>query len=112
MGRKAGGQNRNRTFTLNKLQEMWGVDFDPLMQASESAFRMTEIAKANKGGEDEFVQHKECVSAWEKVAQYIQPKLKAVEHSGAVAEITHEEWLRSLEDEEEDQYIGREKEEA
>ena len=61
---------------------MWGEDFNPLMQASKSAYRMTQIANNNEGGEHEFLQHKECVAAWEKVAQYIQPKLKAVEVSG------------------------------
>ena len=82
MPRTAGSHNKNKAFTLKKLQDMWGKDFNPLMKASESAYRMSQIAEASHDTEEEFMRHKECVAAWEKVAQYIQPKLKAVEVSG------------------------------
>lgn len=80
---------------MNRLQEMYGDDFDPILRAAENAVRMQAIADENKDipndattelalsirGE-EFNQRKECVNAWDKIAQYVTPKLKAVEITG------------------------------
>ena len=82
MARPLGGSNRNSRFLLTKLKEMYGKDFEPIIKSAENAVRMQEIADDNLGGDDEFNQRKECVSAWEKVAQYVSPKLKAIEVTG------------------------------
>lgn len=62
--------------------EMFGDDFDPIIKAAQNAVRMEQIAAANEGVEEEFGYRKECVNAWDKIAQYVTPKLKAVEVSG------------------------------
>lgn len=83
--RPKGSPNRNSKFLLQRLKEMYGEDFEPVMAAAENAVRMQQIALESQQSmaEDEFIQRKECVNAWEKVAQYVSPKLKAVEMTGA-----------------------------
>ena len=39
---------------------------------------------------------KECVNAWDKIAHYVTPKLKAVEVSGDLQLKPHEDWLDLL----------------
>jgi hypothetical protein len=71
------GASRNRKFLVDRLKAMYGKDFDPIMLAAKNALRMEEIADA--AGDDEFNCRKECVAAWDKIAKYVQPALKAVE---------------------------------
>ena len=84
MPSREGSPNRNTKFLMNRLQDMYGKDFDPIMKAAENAFRMQEIATAGIDTEEEFDQRKDCVNAWEKIGQYCSPKLKAIEVSGEV----------------------------
>ena len=79
MGDRTGSPNRNTRFLTNKLKDMFGKDFEPIIKAAENAVRMQDIADDSKGTEEEFNQRKECVTAWEKIGQYCSPKLKAVE---------------------------------
>ena len=82
MGDRTGSPNRNTRFLTNKLKDMFGKDFEPIIKAAENAVRMQDIADDSKGTEEEFNQRKECVTAWEKIGQYCSPKLKAVEVTG------------------------------
>ena len=105
MGRPLGVANKNKDFLLDKLKKMYGEDFDPIMKMAENANSMqkiaTEFAEAvDKDGEkDHEVRAKEfgarikCTEAWDRVAQYTQPKLKAIEISGDLAtyELSDEE---------------------
>lgn len=94
MPSRAGSLNKNTKFLTNKLKEMYGKDFDPIIRAAENAVRMQQIA--DQSTDDEFMQRKECVNAWEKIGQYCSPKLKAIEVSGEVATMTHEQWIEQL----------------
>ena len=97
MGDRTGSPNRNTRFLTNKLKEMYGKDFEPIIKAAENAVRMQSIAdKAKDAASDdeldmeskiaieanEFNQRKECVNAWEKIGQYCSPKLKSIEVTG------------------------------
>jgi heterodisulfide reductase subunit B len=82
MPSRAGRPNKNKQFLINKLQEMYGEKFDAILKACENAFRMQEIAEQTQAMDEEFERRKDCVGAWEKVAQYTTPKLKAIELSG------------------------------
>lgn len=94
MANRKGSPNRNKTFLLNKLKDMYGDDFDPIINACENAVKMSQLAEM--GGDEEFNMRKECVNAWDKIAQYVTPKLKAVEVSGEVEHKPHEDWLDLL----------------
>jgi len=94
VGLRTGSPNKNKTFLLDRLKAMYGDDFDPIINACENAIRMSDMAKA--GGEEEFMMRKECVNAWDKIAHYVTPKLKAVEVSGELQHKPHEDWLDLL----------------
>ena len=98
MPRPLNSLNKNKDYLNSRLKDMYGDDFDPIMKACDNAIRMQSIADKSQedAHEDEFVQRKECVSAWDKVAQYTTPKLKAIEVSGEIEHKPHEDWFDML----------------
>jgi hypothetical protein len=78
MPSRKGSPNKNKAFLLKRLQDMYGDDFDPIIRMSDHAIKMSAIASED-GSMD---NHKTALDGWDKVAQYVQPKLKAVEVSG------------------------------
>ena len=74
MSRKAGVPNKNKQFLLNRLKALHGEDFDPMMRMVDQAIKLHGLA--NESGEP--MALKASVVAWDKVAAYTQPKLKAV----------------------------------
>ncbi len=94
MARPANSSDKNRKFLLNRLQDMYGKDFDPIMMAAKNAKEMNDLAQIELTKEQMedmdgvellsftdtvFARKKECVAAFDKIAQYVQPKLKAIE---------------------------------
>tara|TARA_R110002020_G_scaffold180877_3_gene375636 strand:- start:2270 stop:2557 length:288 start_codon:yes stop_codon:yes gene_type:complete len=75
MPSRAGRPNKNKAFLLNRLQDMYGEDFHPIMKMAENAILLQ--AEAEK--ELDAATLKTAVDAWDKVAQYTEPKLKAIE---------------------------------
>lgn len=84
MPSRKGCPNKNKAFLLGRLQEMYGDDFHPILRMAENATKMQELL--DKVDEDDktimFQGLRAAIDAWEKVAQYTEPKLKAVEHTG------------------------------
>jgi hypothetical protein len=78
-GRK-GAPNKNKKFLLNRLQDMYGDDFHPIMQMAENCVLLQNIVKSDP----EPNNIKIAIDAWDKVAAYTEPKLKAVEVSGDI----------------------------
>ena len=66
MGRTIGALNKNKDRLLRMLKETYGADFDPIMKMSEIASK-----EENEDGLK--------LQAWKEIAQYVYPKLKAVE---------------------------------
>ena len=60
------------------MQDMYGDDFHPIMQMAENAVLLQDIVKR----EPEPTTIKLAIDAWDKVANYTEPKLKAVEVTG------------------------------
>ena len=58
---------------------MYGADFNPVMKVAENAVKLQEAADSEPDKTDIRVA---AVNAWDRVAQYVEPKLKAVEVSG------------------------------
>ena len=74
MTSRKGIPNKNKRFLLSRLQDMYGEDFHPIMRMAEQAARLHEIAR---NGETSDI--KASIDAWDKVAAYTEPKLKASE---------------------------------
>lgn len=71
---RRGIPNRNKKFLLTRLQDMYGDDFHPIMRMAEQAVRLHGIAET---GETSDI--KASIDAWDKIAAYTEPKLKATE---------------------------------
>ena len=75
MARPLGSSNRNKAFLLSRLQEMYGDDFHPIMRMAENAVTLHEQARASLDSAD----LRASIDAWDKIAVYTEPKLKATE---------------------------------
>lgn len=75
MASRKGIPNKNKQFLMKRLQDMLGDDFDPVVRMAETAVKMSEIAELSRDIED----YKDCITAWDKIAKYTTPALKAVE---------------------------------
>jgi len=78
MARPKGKLSVNKQFLLNKLKDMYGDDFHPIMSMAENAVKLQAAADENP----EASTYKAAIDGWEKIAQYVEPKLKAVEMTG------------------------------
>ena len=74
MPSRLGSPNRNKKFLLNRLQDMYGQDFHPIMKMAENAVRLHDIASRN----DTIDDLKRSIDAWDRIAKYTELKLKAV----------------------------------
>lgn len=74
MGVKRGEQ------LLSDLQSMYGAEFDPVLRMAELAIH-AHNQSVSSGDMDDLAK---AISNWDRVAQYIQPRLKAVE-----GQVTH-----------------------
>jgi len=80
MPSRAGSPNKNKSFLLNRLQDMYGDDFHPILKMAGNAVAIQEMVDDNE--EAESIDYYRANQAWDQVAQYTEPKLKAIEISG------------------------------
>ena len=86
MPSRKGKPNKNKKFLLNRLQDMYGEEFHPIMKMAENADRLQNLLDTVPEEDINvlFVGLKNTIDSWDKIAQYTEPKLKAVDHSGQV----------------------------
>jgi hypothetical protein len=72
---RLGSPNKNKKFLLNRLQDMYGDDFHPIMKMAESAVRRHQLAAQTQSVSD----LKCSIDAWDKIVQYTEPRLKSVD---------------------------------
>ena len=82
MGRPLNSANKNKAYLLKRLQDMYGADFNPVIKVAENAVAL-QLAADNEPDKTEV--RVAAVNAWDKVAQYVEPKLKAIEVSGELS---------------------------
>ena len=75
MPSRLGSPNKNKKFLLNRLQDMYGYDFHPIMKMADIAVRLHELAIQTQSVSD----LKCSIDAWDKIAHYTEPRLKAVD---------------------------------
>jgi len=83
-GRKKGVPNRSKRGLLSRLKREYGADFHPIMKMAENAVKLQKLVEdmAEENPDDKkglMAAHKNTIDAWEKIAQYTEPKLKATE---------------------------------
>ena len=78
-GRPKGSTNKPYRRVLDEyLQRKYKGEFNPVINAIESALKIQEIAETT----GDIADYKASVDAFDRVSKYIQPTLKAVELSG------------------------------
>jgi len=100
MPSRKGSPNRNKSFLLNRLQDMYGKDFHPIIKMAENCVELQgrvesiEIPVPEKAPTTEEIDEivaarnnkvtaiKDANSEWARIAEYTEPKLKATEISG------------------------------
>lgn len=83
MASREGSPNKNKAFLMKRLQDMYGEGFHPIMSMAKNAREFQELVDS-KSIEPELRGQSliEANKLWEGIAQYVEPKLKAVEVSG------------------------------
>jgi hypothetical protein len=72
---RLGSPNKNKKFLLARLQDMYGEQFHPIMKMAEAASKLDYIAEQ----EGDVTALTAALNGWSKIAEYTEPKLKAVE---------------------------------
>jgi hypothetical protein len=80
-GSRAGIPNKNKGALKRKLIDRFGAEFDVVVKMAINADKLEQIADAEP---DDTTARKNALDGWDKVASYIEPKLKATEHSGGI----------------------------
>ena len=75
MARPLGSQGKNKAFLMDRLRDMYGDDFHPIMRMAENAVTLHDQARGTMDTAD----LKLSIDAWDRIAQYTEPKLKASE---------------------------------
>jgi hypothetical protein len=75
MPSRAGSPNKPKRLLISRLEKAYGKQFHPIMRLAENAVRLEEIAKQS----NDVTALRASVDAWDRIAQYTEPKLKAVE---------------------------------
>ena len=79
---RQGRPNKNKKFLLARLQDEYGEQFHPIMQMAKNAHQMQSLLEnlpEDTSVETLFIALKQAIDSWEKIAQYTEPKLKAME---------------------------------
>jgi hypothetical protein len=72
MPRPKGSPNKNRGAFLRRMREEFGEDFDPIARLAGACVKLEKKAQSQS-------DWKMVVDSYDKLAQYIVPKLKSVE---------------------------------
>ena len=75
MPSRLGLPNKNKRFLLNRLQDMYGKEFHPIIKMAENAMTLHELASKTNTINDLC----RSIDAWDRIAKYTEPKLKAVD---------------------------------
>lgn len=94
MTRPAGTPNKNKRSLKAELKKKYGAEFDVIMMMAENCQTLHGIAQTHKTGKVSFADQETidasssavlANNALEKLAQYVEPKLKAIEISGELS---------------------------
>ena len=75
MPSRLGSPNKNKRFLLNRLQDMYGKEFHPIMKMPENAMTLHELASKTNSMND----LSRFIDAWGRIARSTEPKLKALD---------------------------------
>lgn len=81
MPSRKGSSNKNKKFLLARLQDEYGEQFHPIMNMAKNAVELQRIVDTLPENVEKGSAIIEASKLWEGLAQYVEPKLKAIEHN-------------------------------
>ena len=75
MPSRLGSPDKNKRFLLNRLQDMYGKEFHPIIKMAENAMILHRLTSKTNSMDD----LSRSIDAWDRIAKYTEPKLKAVD---------------------------------
>ena len=87
MSKVAGTRNKPKQYLIRRLNEYYGEDFEPVVKMAEQAVFLHAVAKNKQEtyfDDDDpatIEATKDALAAWNCVAKYVTPQLKAIEHA-------------------------------
>ena len=75
MPSRLGSRNKNKRFLLNRLQDTYVKEFHPIIKMAENAMILHRLASKTNTMND----LSRSIDAWDRIAKYTEPKLKAVD---------------------------------
>jgi len=94
-GRPAGSVSRNKQFLLNRLKDLYGDDFHPIMAMAENAYTLQKRVRA-KGDKAKSSELLDANRAWGEIAKYVEPQLKSVQVQADIHQITDDEIMEQV----------------
>lgn len=88
MASRAGSPNKNKVFLLNRLKEIYGDDYHPILKMAENAYNYQNQVVGVLDCSDEKYGSSliEANKLWDGIAQYVEPKLKAIDIDHGIQE--------------------------
>ena len=80
MSRPKGAVGKNKQYLLNRLKDMYGEDFDPVMRMAAQAVKLDSLADDDPS----VTNQKESIAAWGKIAEFARKCLDAEEKKQGV----------------------------
>ena len=66
---RLGSPNKNKRCLLNRLQDMYGKEFHPIIKMAENAMTLHELASKTNSMND----LSRSIDAWDRIAKYTEP---------------------------------------
>ncbi len=97
---RTGSMNKNKQFLLNRLEEMYDKDFHPIMQIAKNCVELQKAADdiEDKDKDKKAIALKSANAEWSRIAEYTEPKLKAIEIDANLSHNLHEDLLDYLDE--------------
>lgn len=87
MARPKGSVARSKTRLVSLLRQQYGEDFHPIMRMAKHAVELDRlIEESPQEAAENGVSRMDAINAWDKVAAYTEPKLKALEITAEVSD--------------------------
>jgi len=81
---RAGTTNKNKQFLLKRLQAMYGDDFHPIMEIAKNCVVLQKQADNLEDPDQRYSALKSANAEWSRMAEYTEPKLRAIEVDASI----------------------------
>ena len=100
-GRAKGVPNKNKRGLKAQLKQQYGADFNILMTMAGNCVKLQALVPDVVATEGDIEATLAANAQWKELAPYVEPKLKQIDVDVRATEVPYEDWLASLDDDDE-----------